>query len=84
MGSGGCWCCGEGKNAEERRPLMPKTGAQSRVLTQSILASRPLPGESFLDPALEGLIANISSSDDDDPDDRSREKFEKILEAIDD
>jgi hypothetical protein len=84
MGLNACFCCGEGKNAEERRPLMPKTGAQPRVLAQSILASRPLPGDGFLDPTLEGLIAHMTSSDDDNPDDGSREKFEKILQGIED
>jgi hypothetical protein len=72
-------CCGEGKNAEERRPLVPKN---PRAPPQSILASRPLPGEGFLDPNLEDMIADISS--DDAPHDASHEKFEKMLEGLDD
>lgn len=71
--------------ADETWPLMTKSGhGQSRALPQGILGSRPLPGEGFLDSSLEKMIDGMTLGDDDDPNDPSRERFEEILQGIND
>jgi hypothetical protein len=85
MGGTVCCCLGEGRNPEERLPLMGKGGsASNRSLPQSILASRPLPADTLLDPALKELMDDLSPGEDDNGTGPDREKFEQHWQGIED
>jgi hypothetical protein len=80
-----CCCLGEGRNPEERLPLMGKGGSTSnRSLPQSILASRPPLNDIVLDPVLKDLMDDLTPGEDDRGPNPDREKFEQHWQRIED